>query len=52
VDHMPKRQFKPTRSMLSLSVLPAPAPIQIHSPLALRFCVMPYSTPAPAAKPR
>jgi hypothetical protein len=50
--HMPKRQFKPRRSMLSFKVLPAPAPIQIHSPFALRFCVMPYSRPAPAAKPR
>ena len=50
--HMPKRQFTPARNIFSLSVLPAPAPTHIHSAFALRFWVIPYSRPAPAARPR
>jgi hypothetical protein len=49
--YMPKRQFTPARSMFSFKVLRAPAPTHIHSPFALKFGVMPYSTPAPAARP-
>ena len=49
--YMPKRQFTPARTMFSFKVLRAPAPTHIHSPFALKFGVMPYSTPAPAARP-
>src|SRR5579872_3835869 len=50
--HIPKRQFNPARTVLTFSVLRAPAPIQTYSSFVLRFGAMPYSMPPPADNPR
>ena len=51
--YIPKRQLRPARSMFSLSVFPgAGADPDLTRPLRSGFAVMPYSTPAPAARPR
>lgn len=52
VSHIPKRQLRPSRTMFSFSVFRAPAPTHMYSTFVLKFGVMPYSMPAPAAKPR